>query len=462
MLFLICLVVIRYKKNLETNNYHYKVFEVKMPLSDQEIEALLNKAKSYEGSAARADAKGSERRPYFEQALNCYNKIIDNIPNHDYYYGRRSRVNYNLARTSSSPTASRSYLESAIDDISKAIELETDKEEHYRARGLYCFEKLSRQEVMDEQLSERIIKDYHTCKSKNPTQPEAWLHLLSLNLILQNYGEAISIYGQCKPYINDKEDQLVRAWFGCIAIILAGESAEEEDMKPLYNQKIRLNSVTLIQLTMSPLKRLLEKEKNEEIHKKVTEINKLLFSHIDGWFKKGFLLNGLGRYDEAIKAYEKAIEVNPNNADAHNNLGHTYSEKGMFDEAILAYKEAIAINPNDVVVHNNLGNAYDGKRMYDEAILAFKKAIAINPDYALAHNNLGLAYRKKEACDNAILACKKIIALDPSYANMLSNRVLEHLKPHREGTKHDGGAGESMKQKLSSLKDWILGKLNRH
>jgi len=431
-----------------------------MPLSDQEIEALLKKAKSYEDSAAGADA--------LEQALSCYNKIIENIPNHPYYYEQRSGVKYRLSGLVDADDMS--YIESAIDDISKAIELDPDEGAYYGSRGFCYFEKLSHQAAIDERLSKRIAEDYRTCIKKNPTEPLVWLHLLSLNLILQNYDEAISIYGQCKPYISDKEHQLIRAWFGCIVFILAGDLVEEEDLEPLYNQESRLNGVTLINLTglvtlinltMTFLKRLLEKEKNEERHKKVNELNELLFSHIDDWSIRGDLLKGFGCFDEANRAYEKAIEFNPNNALAHNNLGTDYYSKGMYDEAILAYKKAVAINPNCANAHYNLGTAYDGKGMYDAGILAYKKAIAINPNHADAHLNLGTDYHSKGMYDEAIHAYKKAIAINPNHAGAHNNLGIAY-RNKREGTKQDGGAGKSMKQKPSSLKDWILGKLNRH
>ena len=128
-------------------------------------------------------------------------------------------------------------------------------------------------------------------------------------------------------------------------------------------------------------------------------------------------LDSLGKkmYDEAIVAYQKAIEIDPQYAKAYNGLGATYYYKKMYDEAIAAYQKAIEINPQYVVAYTNLGNAYYTKKMYDEAISAYKNAIETNPQYATAHSNLGGAYYKKGMYDEAIAAYTKAVEINPQY-----------------------------------------------
>jgi len=62
---------------------------------------------------------------------------------------------------------------------------------------------------------------------------------------------------------------------------------------------------------------------------------------------KGDSLGRLNKSDEAIKAYEKAIEINPNDSDAWYNKGVALDNLNKSDEAIKAYEKAIEINPND-------------------------------------------------------------------------------------------------------------------
>ena len=48
---------------------------------------------------------------------------------------------------------------------------------------------------------------------------------------------------------------------------------------------------------------------------------------------------------EAIICFKKAIQINPNNPDAHNNIGNLFKEKGQIEEAENCYRKAIKINP---------------------------------------------------------------------------------------------------------------------
>ena len=67
------------------------------------------------------------------------------------------------------------------------------------------------------------------------------------------------------------------------------------------------------------------------------------------WVNKGFALIRQSKYDEAIKAFDKAIELNPQYADAWSNKGVALYDQGKFDEAIKAFDEAIKLNPQDPI-----------------------------------------------------------------------------------------------------------------
>ena len=113
--------------------------------------------------------------------------------------------------------------------------------------------------------------------------------------------------------------------------------------------------------------------------------------------------------------------------------GTAYLNKGMLDEAIAEYKKAIEINPNDAMAHNNLGLAYLGLvyldiGMYDKAIAEFKKAIKVSPEYADADNNLAVAYYYKGEYSLAIKHCDR--AIDLGYR--VDRKLLEDLKPYRK------------------------------
>ncbi len=74
---------------------------------------------------------------------------------------------------------------------------------------------------------------------------------------------------------------------------------------------------------------------------------------------KGFAHDKLNEHDEAIKAYDKAIEINPQDSDAWYNKGVALDKLDKSDEAIKAYDKAIEINPQNSDAWYNKGIALD-------------------------------------------------------------------------------------------------------
>jgi len=72
--------------------------------------------------------------------------------------------------------------------------------------------------------------------------------------------------------------------------------------------------------------------------------------------------------DSGLEARKQAVKMNPDNANAHANLGLAYIKSGMHKEAIEAYRQAIRINPDDTDAYHNLGLSYGKSGKYKEAI----------------------------------------------------------------------------------------------
>ena len=96
---------------------------------------------------------------------------------------------------------------------------------------------------------------------------------------------------------------------------------------------------------------------------------------------------GLGLLEEAVKAYNKALSIKQNCADAHYNMGNAFREQGKLDEAMQAYNRVLSIEPDYVVAYNNMGIVFQEQGKVDEAIQAYTKALSIKPDYAELHRN---------------------------------------------------------------------------
>ena len=143
--------------------------------------------------------------------------------------------------------------------------------------------------------------------------------------------------------------------------------------------------------------------------------------HQFGWKVLGAILGQTSRISEAVNANQKSVELAPQDALAHYNLGITLQELGRFDEAEASYTQAIALKPGFAEPHYNLGITLQELGRLDEAEASYTQAIAFKPDYALAHNNLGVTLKDLGRLAEAQASYTQAIALKPDYAEAHSS-----------------------------------------
>ena len=133
------------------------------------------------------------------------------------------------------------------------------------------------------------------------------------------------------------------------------------------------------------------------------------------WNTLGWLNLQLGRFDEALPKFRKAVELDPAFAEAQLNIGVVLAETASWEEAASAYRKAIALPTLSTphVAYQNLGLAYYHLKRYREAEEALRFAITLDPQLAPAFYHLGLVFTVQNRSDDAKAAFRRARDLAP-------------------------------------------------
>ena len=115
-----------------------------------------------------------------------------------------------------------------------------------------------------------------------------------------------------------------------------------------------------------------------------------------------------------------ALKLNPRDAGALVNYGNVLNLLGRHDEAVASYDRALAIKP-DAETWNNRGNALQGNRRI-EALASFEKALALEPGNIQALFKRGVMLGELGRIDEALAAYDRVLALNPGHVEALNNR----------------------------------------
>ena len=129
------------------------------------------------------------------------------------------------------------------------------------------------------------------------------------------------------------------------------------------------------------------------------------------WYNLGFVYSDMGRSEEAMAAYRKAIELSPEKMQAHFNLAYLYETSGRWPEARQEYEKTIALDHSNEEAYYNLGNVYAQLKMNQRAIASYQKTINLNPNHLNALVNLSILCFQEKDFENAIKYCDQAMLL---------------------------------------------------
>ncbi|WP_293339151.1 tetratricopeptide repeat protein [Microcoleus sp. CAWBG58] len=136
------------------------------------------------------------------------------------------------------------------------------------------------------------------------------------------------------------------------------------------------------------------------------------------YFVKGNLLKDRGVLGGAIESYQKALELDPKDAEVHKKLAEVYVLQGEFDRAIAQCNLAIKFQPNFAPAYLTAGNALHGQNQLEMAIQAYLQALQLQPNLAEASANLGSMYYKLGQLEQAAKAYEQALAINPGLCSV--------------------------------------------
>ena len=185
-----------------------------------------------------------------------------------------------------------------------------------------------------------------------------------------------------------------------------GEAIPQADAAQLFERALSLHGSGLLTDAMAVYRQVLG----------------LAPDHFNALYLLGRLECGARSYREAETLLTRAVQADPQSADAHLHLGIVLAALQRYPEARARYREAIALKPDDALALNNLGGVCRHLDQPQEALESYDRAIAVHGDLAELHYNRGLLLLDLARYDEALAGFDRALAINPRYAAALGDR----------------------------------------
>lgn len=136
-------------------------------------------------------------------------------------------------------------------------------------------------------------------------------------------------------------------------------------------------------------------------------------------------------HDTAVRYLQKALSVNPNDAETHLNLGLAFMAMRRVSSAQSEFERSLKIKPDQPVAWYNLGNAMASSGRHDQAIACFESALALNPNYVDCLNNLSVSLKESGRLEHALQVIDIAIGIDPARSTLFDNKGTIFLRDAR-------------------------------
>jgi eukaryotic-like serine/threonine-protein kinase len=223
--------------------------------------------------------------------------------------------------------------------------------------------------------------------------------------------------------------------------------------KTYWNDMHRLHAEARVPRLQSPLspvvERCLQKEPNmryQSFAELRTDLDALLKSETGGvekagaakglaaWelYNKAYSLSNLGQLDDALVWYDKALEADPQNADAWNNKGACQHKLGRMEDAIKSFSRALACDKQNAAALRNMGTSLSALGRLHEASDVLRKAAVLEPSSESVWLNLGLVEQRLGRTNDAVESFRSYLEKHPNGARVeFVHQKIQELSPRR-------------------------------
>jgi tetratricopeptide (TPR) repeat protein len=135
-------------------------------------------------------------------------------------------------------------------------------------------------------------------------------------------------------------------------------------------------------------------------------------------------------YEQALAEAQRAVALDPNDAEGYRFLGEALIVAGRPEEAIELMRKGMRLNPGYPFVYlSNLGRAYRLTGRCAEAIAPLKKSVTLNPNFFPTHFNLAICYAELGYEGEARAEVTEMLRLEPDYS---LERAKQQLMPYKD------------------------------
>jgi tetratricopeptide (TPR) repeat protein len=155
---------------------------------------------------------------------------------------------------------------------------------------------------------------------------------------------------------------------------------------------------------------------------------------VRAWIGKGFALKSLGRYPDSLVAHDRVIELDPNFANVWVSKGDVLRDLGRHEEALAAFHRVIELDSKHIDAWVAKGKCLLRLGRYDDGLTAFDQALELEPNLAGAWLEKGNALEDLNRFEDALTAFARAAELNPKYAKAWVGKghSLWHLGRHED------------------------------